>query len=72
VVGVVESELAAGGVEAEYVEVVSAKTLAPIEDLAGMEILIAIAARVGRARLIDNVVVDSRVSTHQRSTAAAV
>jgi pantoate--beta-alanine ligase len=44
------------GVEPEYVDVVSARDLAPLERLEG-EVLIAIAARIGRARLIDNVVV---------------
>jgi pimeloyl-ACP methyl ester carboxylesterase len=46
------------GVEPEYVEVVSARDLTPLDHLEG-EILIAVAARVGRARLIDNIVVDA-------------
>ena len=44
------------GVEAEYLEVVSAETLRPVTPLAG-EILIAVAAQVGPVRLIDNVMI---------------
>jgi pantoate--beta-alanine ligase len=44
------------GVEPEYFAVVSAETLAPLRPLAG-EILVAIAARVGGVRLIDNEIV---------------
>jgi len=51
------AELDRPGVEAEYVEVVSARDLTPLERLEG-EVLIAIAARVGGVRLIDNVVVN--------------
>jgi len=46
-------------VEAEYFAVVSANTLAPMRALSG-EILIAVAARVGGVRLIDNQLVDAR------------
>lgn len=46
------------GVEPEYAEVVSARDLRQLDRLEG-EILIAVAARVGRARLIDNIVVDA-------------
>lgn len=41
------------GVDAEYFAVVSAETLAPVRPLSG-EILLAVAARVGGVRLIDN------------------
>jgi pantoate--beta-alanine ligase len=44
------------GVEAEYVELVSAEHLRPMTPLAG-EILVAVAAHVGSVRLIDNVVI---------------
>jgi pantoate--beta-alanine ligase len=40
-------------VDLEYVEVVDASMLEPIDELTG-EVLVALAARVGRARLIDN------------------
>jgi pantoate--beta-alanine ligase len=50
-------ELEAAGVEPEYVEVVSARDLAPLDEIAGEEVLVAVAARVGPARLIDNTVV---------------
>jgi len=44
------------GVEPEYFAVVSAATLAPVRSLSG-EILLAVAARVGGVRLIDNEIV---------------
>lgn len=44
------------GVEPEYVELVAPDTLAPVETIEG-ETLVAVAARVGRARLIDNTTV---------------
>jgi len=47
------SELTAGGIEPEYVELRSAEDLSPVERVNGSTLL-AVAARVGRARLIDN------------------
>ena len=44
------------GVEPEYFAVVSAETLSPVRSLAG-EILLAVAARVGGVRLIDNEII---------------
>ncbi len=58
------AELDRPGVEPEYVEVVSAEDLTQLERLDG-EILIAIAARVGNARLIDNVVVNLGAPEHR-------
>ena len=53
------AELEAAGVEPEYVEVVSARRSRVRSTTIGDEdVLIAIAARVGGARLIDNVVVE--------------
>jgi pantoate--beta-alanine ligase len=46
----------AHGVDPEYFEIVSADTLQQVDLLAG-EVLIAVAARVGTVRLIDNVIV---------------
>jgi pantoate--beta-alanine ligase len=43
----------AHGVQPEYLAAVSASTLAPSERLSG-EVLLAVAARVGDVRLIDN------------------
>jgi len=48
---------------AEYVEVVSATNLSPLDEIAGHEVLIAVAAGVGPARLIDNTIV--RVETQE-------
>ncbi|MBS1863125.1 MAG: pantoate--beta-alanine ligase [Actinobacteria bacterium] len=51
-------ELAAAAIEPEYLEARDAETLEPVEGLTGRPILIAVAARVGGARLIDNVVIE--------------
>jgi pantoate--beta-alanine ligase len=52
-------ELRSAGIEPEYVEARSAEDLSPIAEMNGRSVLVAVAARVGRARLIDNVVIDS-------------
>ena len=51
---VVEAEAARHGLELEYVEVRRASDLAPVDVLDG-EVVVAVAAQVGNARLIDNV-----------------
>jgi pantoate--beta-alanine ligase len=43
-------------VRLEYAEVVAGDSLAPLEELAG-EVLVAVAARVGDVRLIDNMTI---------------
>jgi pantoate--beta-alanine ligase len=58
-VEVAREELRNAGIEPEYVEARSAEDLSPIAELNGRPVLVAVAARVGRARLIDNVVIDS-------------
>jgi pantoate--beta-alanine ligase len=50
------SVLAEAGIEPEYLEARSATDLEPIVSFNGRPVLVAVAARVGRARLIDNVV----------------
>ena len=54
-------ELAAAAIEPEYLEARDAETLEPVEGLTGRPILIAVAAQVGGARLIDNVVIEPLV-----------
>jgi pantoate--beta-alanine ligase len=49
--------LAEHGIEAEYFALVSEETLAPVATIDGGAVLLAVAARVGPARLIDNVLV---------------
>jgi pantoate--beta-alanine ligase len=49
--------LAAAGIEPEYLEARYADDLTPAESFNGRPVLVAVAARVGPARLIDNVVV---------------
>jgi pantoate--beta-alanine ligase len=49
--------LAEHDVEPEYLELVSADTLAPVERVGDADVLVAVAARVGPARLIDNTVI---------------
>ena len=51
------AELERAGIEPEYLEAREADGLAPAESLNGRPVLVAIAARVGRARLIDNLVI---------------
>lgn len=56
VLDVVTAETARHGLELEYVEVRRAVDLAPLDSLDG-EIVVAVAASVGEARLIDNVTI---------------
>jgi pantoate--beta-alanine ligase len=51
------SELRSAGIEPEYVEARAADDLSPISELNGRPVLVAVAARVGKARLIDNVLI---------------
>ena len=57
-VATVASELRNAGIDPEYVEARDAADLSPIAELNGRPVLVAVAARVGKARLIDNVVID--------------
>jgi pantoate--beta-alanine ligase len=49
-------ELTAAGIDPEYLEARDAETLEPAEELSDRPLLVAVAARVGSARLIDNFV----------------
>lgn len=51
------AELRAAGVEPEYLEARDAENLTPVAELGGRTVLLAVAARVGDARLIDNVLI---------------
>jgi pantoate--beta-alanine ligase len=51
------AELRDAGIEAEYLEARDAKSLKPVAELNGRPVLIAVAAKVGDARLIDNVLI---------------
>jgi pantoate--beta-alanine ligase len=62
-VEVARKELRAAGIEPEYVEARSAEDLSPIAELNGRPVLVVVAARVGRARLIDNVVIADPTKT---------
>ena len=53
------AELEAAGIEPEYLEARDAENLSPAESFDGRPVLVAVAARVGPARLIDNVVIES-------------
>jgi pantoate--beta-alanine ligase len=50
--------LAEAGVEPEYLEARDAEDLTPAAELNGRPVLVAVAARVGGARLIDNVLIE--------------
>jgi pantoate--beta-alanine ligase len=56
-------ELAAAAIEPEYLEARDAETLEPVEQLADRPVLVALAARVGAARLIDNVLIRPTASS---------
>jgi pantoate--beta-alanine ligase len=50
-------ELAAGGIEPEYLDIVDPETFSSVAQI-DAPVLVAVAATVGRARLIDNVIAD--------------
>ncbi len=52
------SGLQAAGIDPEYLEARDASDLAPVAELNGRPVLLAVAAQVGPARLIDNVLID--------------
>ncbi len=56
-VEVARNELRSAGIEPEYVEARAADDLSPVAELNGRPVLVAVAAQVGRARLIDNVLI---------------
>ena len=53
-----QAELSAAGIEPEYLEARDAEDLSSVTELGSRPVLIAIAARVGGARLIDNVLIE--------------
>jgi pantoate--beta-alanine ligase len=55
-------ELAAAGIEPEYLEARDAEGLAPAPSFNGQPVLVAVAARVGKARLVDNVVIPGEMT----------
>ncbi len=57
VLAAARAELDRAGVEPDYLEARDAGTLAPAETLNGRPVLVAVAARFGKARLIDNLVI---------------
>jgi pantoate--beta-alanine ligase len=50
-------ELEGAGIEPEYLEARDAERLEPVAELNGRPVLVAVAARIGGARLIDNVLI---------------
>jgi len=58
------AELAAAGIEPEYLEARDAETLEAVERLGDRPVLVAVAARVGAARLIDNVLIQPSSSSN--------
>lgn len=54
----IRAELSRAGIEPEYVEARHADDLSSVEDLNGRPVLLAVAAKVGKARLIDNAIVN--------------
>ena len=62
---VARSVLAEAEIEPEYVEARYADDLEPAQSFNGRPVLVAVAARVGKARLIDNVVIDRNEDTYR-------
>ncbi|HWF50241.1 MAG TPA: pantoate--beta-alanine ligase [Solirubrobacteraceae bacterium] len=60
VAGQARAQMACGGVEPEYLELVSTDTLAPVGEI-GDDVLVVVAAQVGDARLIDNEIIHTSV-----------
>jgi pantoate--beta-alanine ligase len=56
-------ELATAGIEPEYLEARDAETLAPVHALEDRPVLVLVAAQVGAARLIDNVLIHPTENT---------
>ena len=52
-------ELELVGIDPEYLEARDAESLAPVEEIGERPVLVAVAARVGGARLIDNVLIEA-------------
>jgi pantoate--beta-alanine ligase len=52
-------ELASAGIEPEYLEARDAERLEPVAELGERPVLVAVAAQVGAARLIDNVLIEA-------------
>jgi pantoate--beta-alanine ligase len=57
------AELAAAGIEPEYLEARDAERLERVESFDGAPVLVAVAAQVGPARLIDNVVIEPKAGS---------
>ena len=51
-------ELQLAGIDPEYLEARDAESLTPIEEIGERRVLVAVAARVGGARLIDNILIE--------------
>jgi len=68
-VDTVTVELLNAGIDPEYVEARDAEDLSPVAELNGRPVLLAVAARVGTARLIDNVLIDPEPSTPDHTEA---
>ena len=60
------AELRSSGIEPEYVEARDAEDLSPLAELNGRPVVLAVAARVGRARLIDNVLITPSSTSQER------
>ena len=67
--GAVNAQLESAGVEADYVALVDIETLEPLErlEMEGPPALLALAARVGGVRLIDNVLLSAAAPEPHRT-----
>lgn len=60
----IRAELRDAGIEPEYVEARDAENLTNVGNLNGRPVLLAVAAKVGKARLIDNTILNSNRREH--------
>jgi pantoate--beta-alanine ligase len=66
--GAARRELAGAGIEPEYLEARDAETLEPVVRLGDRTALVALAARIGAARLIDNVLIHPTSTKNKTGT----
>ena len=66
VLAAARAELEAEGIEPDYLEARDPDGLQPVESFNGRPVLVAVAARVGPARLIDNVVIGGAGGDYRR------
>ncbi len=60
----------AGG-RVDYVEIVDANNLKPVSNVSNLECLVAVAVFFGKVRLIDNIILNPKKRTHEKSSSSS-